>query len=245
MKKFCSVCVTSVRRVCRNYVSAYLHETSCLIRVPALSEPIWTAITKWRTKLRHRVAGNRMSMPEPRRRSARRNLMAGLFRYNRIQTTEARARAIRGETEKLIDTAVKGRQEAQNYLLSVVTDEDKAAQVLAFARRGRFSLDKKVASNEERAEQDKPPLTDKGRRFLENKLKARREELLRIIGNEDEAEEALQAAYQAMVIELRARRHILSALPDELVVKKMFEELAPRFFGYRCGYTRNINSFPS
>src|SRR6266496_3803044 len=140
MKKICSVCVTSVGSVCMNYVSAYLHETSCLIRVPALSEPIWTAITKWRTKLRHRVAGNRMSMPEPRRRSARRNLMAGLIRYDRIQTTEARARAIRGEVEKLIDKAVKGRLAARQHLASVVSDEEKAEQVLQFARRGRFSL---------------------------------------------------------------------------------------------------------
>src|SRR6266571_7029568 len=193
MKKTCLACETLVRRACKSCVSVCFYATSCRIHVPALLGPTWTAITKWRTELRHRVAGNRMSMPEPRRRSARRNLMAGLIRYDRIQTTEARARAIRSEVEKLIDTAVKGRQEAQSYLLSVVTDEDKAAQVLAFARRGRFSLDKKVGSNEERAEEDKPPLTDKGRRFLENKLKARREELLRIIGNEDEAEEALQA----------------------------------------------------
>ena len=188
--------------------------------------------------MRHRVAGNRMSMPEPRRRSARRNLMAGLIRYDRIETTEARARAIRGEAEKLIALAIKGRQEAQSYLKSVVKDADKAEQVLAFARRGRFSLKGKIASNEERAEQDKPPLTDKGRKFLENKLKGRRDELLRIISNEDEAEKALQAAYQAMVIELRARRQILSALPDELVVKKMFDELAPRYVGRPGGYTR-------
>src|ERR1700687_2535770 len=161
MKKICWVFVISVRKVCKNCANACLHAISCLTHVPAPLEPISTAITKWRNKLRHRIAGNRMSMPEPRRRSARRNLMAGLIRYDRIQTTEARARAIRGEVEKLIDTAVKGRQEAQSYLLSVVTDEDKAAQVLAFARRGRFSLDKKVTSNEERAEQDKPPLTDK------------------------------------------------------------------------------------
>src|SRR5438270_8996291 len=154
----CWVCVTLAKRAYRNCASDCWRVTSCRIRVPALSEPTWTAITKWRNKVRHRVAGNRMSMPEPRRRSARRNLMAGLIRYDRIQTTEARARAIRGEVEKLINTAVKGRQEAQRYLLSVVTDEDKAAQVLAFARRGRFSLEKKVASNEERAEQDKPPL---------------------------------------------------------------------------------------
>jgi ribosomal protein L17 len=41
-----------------------------------------------------------------------------------------------------------------------------------------------------------------------------------------------------MVIELHARRQILSALPDELVVKKMFEELAPRYVGRPGGYTR-------
>jgi ribosomal protein L17 len=164
--------------------------------------------------------------------------MAGLIRYDRIETTEARARAIRGEAEKLIDIAIKGRQKAQNHLKSVVTDADKADQILAFARRGRFSLQKKVASNEDRAEQDKAPLTDKGRKFLENKLKGRREELLRIFSNEDEAEQALEAAYQAMVIELHARRQILSALPDELVVKKMFEELAPRYLGRPGGYTR-------
>ncbi|HET8851345.1 MAG TPA: bL17 family ribosomal protein [Ktedonobacteraceae bacterium] len=110
--------------------------------------------------------------------------------------------------------------------------------MLAFARQGRFSLGARVASNTERADQYKPPLTEKGRKFLENKLKARREELLRIIGNEEKAEAALQAAYEAMVIELHARRHILSELPDELVVKKMFEELAPRYAGRPGGYTR-------
>jgi large subunit ribosomal protein L17 len=188
--------------------------------------------------VRHRVAGNRMSMPEPRRRAARRSLMAGLIRYDRIQTTEARARAIRAEAEKLINVAVKGRRDAQDYLRSVVSDADKAAQLLAFARRGRFSLRAKVASNEERAAASKAPLTREGRKFLEDKLKGRRDELLRIISNEDEAERALQAAYQSMVIELRARRLILRALPDELVVKKMFEELAPRYAGRPGGYTR-------
>jgi ribosomal protein L17 len=167
--------------------------------------------------------------------------MAGLIRYDRIQTTEARANAIRAEVEKLIDSAVKARLAARAHLASVVSDEDKAEQVLEFARKGRFSLKKTtVPSNEERAQLDKAPLTEKGRRFLEDKLKARRSELLRIISNEDEAEEALQAAYQAMVIELHARRTILSALPDELVVKKMFEELAPRYVGRPGGYTRII-----
>jgi large subunit ribosomal protein L17 len=179
-----------------------------------------------------------MGMPEPRRRSARRNLMAGLIRYDRIQTTETRARAIRGEVEKLIDTAVKGRLKAQQHLAAVVSDQERAEKVLEFARRGRFSLKDRVASNEERAEMGKAPLTDKGRKFQEDKLKERRAELLRIISNEAEAERALQAAYEAMVIELHARRLILSALPDELVVRKMFDDVAPRYVGRPGGYTR-------
>ncbi|HEY1352698.1 MAG TPA: L17 family ribosomal protein, partial [Ktedonobacteraceae bacterium] len=98
-------------------------------------------------------------MPENRRRSVRRNLMAGLIRYERIQTTEARARAIRGETEKLITLAVKGRTAAMAHLASVVPDEDRAARILEFARRGRYSLSYKVESNEERAGLGLPPLT--------------------------------------------------------------------------------------
>src|SRR5438445_13812445 len=134
MRKTCSACESLVRRACKSCASAYWRATSCRISVPALLGRTWTAITKWRNKVRHRVAGNRMSMPEPRRRSARRNLMAGLIRYDRIQTTAARAHAIRGEAEKLIKVAVKGYQEARAYLATVVSDQEKANQVLAFAR---------------------------------------------------------------------------------------------------------------
>ncbi len=179
-----------------------------------------------------------MSMPGARRLSARRSLMAGLIRYDRIKTTEARARAIRGETEKLITVAVKGQGAALAHLASIVTDSEKATKILDFARRGRFSLSYKVETNEERAQLGLPPLTAKGRKFLEDKYKRRRGELLDIISNEADAEEALLAAYQAMVIELHARRQILKSLPDELVVKKIFNELAPRYTGRAGGYTR-------
>jgi large subunit ribosomal protein L17 len=179
-----------------------------------------------------------MSMPGDRRLSVRRSLMAGLIRYDRIKTTEARASAIRGETEKLITVAVKGRAAALEHLASVVSDKEKATKILEFARRGRFSLSYRVESNEERGELGLPPLTPQGRQFLEDKYKKRRSELLDIISNEDDAEEALEAAYGAMVIELHARRQILKALPDELVVKKIFDELAPRYTGRPGGYTR-------
>lgn len=168
----------------------------------------------------------------------RRSLMAGLIRYDRINTTEARARAIRGETEKLITLAVKGRRSAMAHLTEIISDDDKATRVLEFARKGRFSLSYKVESNEERAELGLPPLTSKGRKFLEDKYKRRRGELLEIISNEDDAEEALRAAYRAMAIELHARRQVLKAIPDELVVKKIFDELAPRYTERPGGYTR-------
>src|SRR5438105_11295088 len=161
----CLACATLVKRVYRNCARNSCSAISCRIHVPVLLGPIWTATKKWRNELRHRVAGNKMSMPEPRRRSARRNLMAGLIRYDRIKTTEARARAIRGETEKLLTIAIKGYLAAQEHMDSVVSDSEKAAQIMAFARKGRFTLEKRVSSNEERADQGKPPLTDKGRRF--------------------------------------------------------------------------------
>src|SRR5438270_8719792 len=126
----CLACATLVKRVYRNCARNSCSAISCRIHVPVLLGPIWTATKKWRNKVRHRVAGNRMSMPEPRRRSARRNLMAGLIRYDRIQTTEARARAIRSEVEKLIDKAVKGRLAAQKHLSTVVSDDEKATQLM-------------------------------------------------------------------------------------------------------------------
>src|SRR5258707_1665506 len=128
MRKICWACETLGRRAYKSCVNGCWRAISCRVRAPALLEPTWTAITKWRTKVRHRVAGNRLSMPEHRRRAARRNLMAGLIRYDRINTTEARASAIRGGAEKLISIAVKGRLAAQQHLASIVSDEDKPAQ---------------------------------------------------------------------------------------------------------------------
>ena len=43
--------------------------------------------------MRHRVAGNRINMPEAQRRAAIRNLIDGLYTWEHITTTEARAKA--------------------------------------------------------------------------------------------------------------------------------------------------------
>ena len=190
--------------------------------------------------MRHRVAGNRINMPGARRRAAFRNLMDGLLRYERIRTTEARAKAIRGETEQMIATAIRGRRAAWGHLRSVVDDDDQALEIWQLAQRGRFSLDEEIESNEEREVQGKLPLSAEGRTYREQRLKERKDALLKIIADRDEAGAALQAAREALGIELHARRQILKQLPSEIVVKKIFDELVPRYMDRSGGYTRIV-----
>lgn len=188
--------------------------------------------------MRHRVAGNRINMPEAQRRAAIRNLIDGLYTWEHITTTEARAKAIRGEAERLIAIAIRGHNEAWAHLKAVVDDDYTAEQVLALARRGKFSLNSTIGTNEERAAQGKFPLSDEARKFKEDRLARMKKELTDLIKDPKEAQQAMAAARRAMAIELHARRTILKHLPHERSVKKIFEQFVPRFSGRNGGYTR-------
>src|SRR5215467_5733062 len=107
--------------------------------------------------MRHRVAGNRINMPEARRRAAFRSLMDGLLRYERITTTEARAKAVRGQVESIIALAIAGRRAAWGHLRDVVEDEDQAKDVWELAHKGAFKVDQEVESNEDREARGKLP----------------------------------------------------------------------------------------
>jgi ribosomal protein L17 len=188
--------------------------------------------------MRHRVAGNRINMPEARRRAAIRNLIDGLYTWEHVTTTEARAKAVRGEAERLIAIAIRGHNDAWAHLKAVVSDDYTAEQVLALARRGKFSLNSVIAPNEEREAQGKYPLSAEARKFKEDRLARMKKDLLDLIKDQDEAQKALTAAREAMAIELHARRTILKHLPHERAVKKIFEQFVPRFSGRNGGYTR-------
>ena len=58
--------------------------------------------------MRHRVAGRRLNRSHGHRNALRRTLVTELFRHERIRTTEAKARAIRSQAEKLITLAKRG-----------------------------------------------------------------------------------------------------------------------------------------
>jgi large subunit ribosomal protein L17 len=177
-------------------------------------------------------------MPEARRRAAIRSMVDGLLVHEHIHVTLARAKVAQSETEKLIGIAIRGATDAQAHLRSVVDDDYTAEQLLELARRGRFSLDEKIPTNEERADQGKFPLSAEARKLKEDKLAGLQKDLTSLIKDRDEAQRALTTAREALAIELHARRMILKRLPRELTVRKIFEQYVPRYTGRHGGYTR-------
>jgi large subunit ribosomal protein L17 len=55
--------------------------------------------------MRHNVAGRKLNRSSAQRRALFKNLVTELFRHRRITTTDAKARAVRAEAEKLITVA--------------------------------------------------------------------------------------------------------------------------------------------
>lgn len=55
--------------------------------------------------MRHRVAGKKLNRSYDHRKALRRNLMIALFLHGQIKTTDAKAKAIRAEAEKMITKA--------------------------------------------------------------------------------------------------------------------------------------------
>ena len=68
--------------------------------------------------MRHRVAGKKMNRSSGHRKALRRNLISALFQHGSIRTTEARAKFIRGEAEKLITLAKRGDLHARRQALA-------------------------------------------------------------------------------------------------------------------------------
>lgn len=189
--------------------------------------------------MRHRVAGNRINMPEARRRAAIRSLIDGLVLYEHVTTTEARAKAVQAEAERMITTALRGRKAAFAKVREVVTDENLVQTLWDLAGEAKFNLDSDVLTNEERAKVGKVPLTAETRRRREQDLADRKQRLLKLIKDEKHAGEALAAAREARSTEVQARRVVQKHLPNQAVIKKLFSpEFFERYQNRQGGYTR-------
>src|SRR5512142_321719 len=86
--------------------------------------------------MRHRVVGHKLSRDKDARIALRRTLIKQLFEHERIQTTRAKAEAIRGQAERLITLAKRS------------SDADDAGKVharrLVSARLGDPEMVKKL-----------------------------------------------------------------------------------------------------
>lgn len=85
--------------------------------------------------MRHRISGRVLGRDSSHRKALFRNLIKDLYTYERIETTEAKARAIRADAEKLITKAKRGladggnRVHAQRQVVAYLNDKDVAKKV--------------------------------------------------------------------------------------------------------------------
>lgn len=154
--------------------------------------------------MRHRKAGRRLNRSGGQRKALYRNLITDLFRHERIQTTEAKARAIRGQAEKLITLSRRGQSDTI-LDLAKANDEQRLAALVQQRRAKR--------------------------------LLGLVQEAQELSGDDQEAKEAeLEQTVRAMGV--HARRLAAGRLSDPEVVRKLFDELGPRYQGRPGGYTR-------
>jgi large subunit ribosomal protein L17 len=74
--------------------------------------------------MRHRKAGRKLGRTTAHREMLLRNLLTSLFRYEKIVTTEAKAKELRKLADKVITLAKRGDLHARRQAAEVVLDED-------------------------------------------------------------------------------------------------------------------------
>ena len=74
--------------------------------------------------MRHRNAGYKLGRLTQHRWALFRNLLVALFRHERITTTDAKARAVRGLAEHMITLAKRENLHARRQVLSMVPDTE-------------------------------------------------------------------------------------------------------------------------
>lgn len=85
--------------------------------------------------MRHQIAGRKLSRTSGQRKALFRSLIRELYIHERIITTEAKARAVRSDAEKLITKAKHGlsgkvaRVHAQRQVVAYLNDKTVAKKV--------------------------------------------------------------------------------------------------------------------
>ena len=81
--------------------------------------------------MRHKVAGRKLGRDTGHRRAMYRNLVTDLLDYEKITTTEAKAKEVRGLAEKMITLGKKGGLHSRRQALSFIIDKKVAEKMFA------------------------------------------------------------------------------------------------------------------
>jgi large subunit ribosomal protein L17 len=79
--------------------------------------------------MRHKIAGRKLGRSSAHRKALFRNLVTDLLNYEKITSTEAKAKEIRGLAEKMITLGKKGGLTSRRQALAFILDEKIAAKV--------------------------------------------------------------------------------------------------------------------
>lgn len=71
----------------------------------------------------HQIAGRHLNRNSSQRKALFKGLIAQVIQHERIETTEAKAKAVRGDLEKIITFAKRGDVHARRQVLKTVTDK--------------------------------------------------------------------------------------------------------------------------
>ena len=71
----------------------------------------------------HRIDGRKLSRKHGPRMALYKNLTVSILRYERVQTTEAKAKEIRGQVERMITLAKRGDLAARRTVVSELPNE--------------------------------------------------------------------------------------------------------------------------
>jgi len=81
--------------------------------------------------MRHKIAGRKLNRSSGHRRAMYRNLVTDLLDYEKITTTEAKAKEVRGLAEKMISLGKKGGLHSRRRAVSFIIDKKVADKVFA------------------------------------------------------------------------------------------------------------------
>jgi len=79
--------------------------------------------------MRHKVAGRKLGRDTGHRRAMYRNLVTDLLGYEKITTTEAKAKEVRGLAEKMISLGKEGGLNSRRQALTFIIDKKVAEKV--------------------------------------------------------------------------------------------------------------------